>query len=825
MPPPPPTPAATPPRVVLFGRPGAGKSSLLGALVQAGLRQGAALGAEVVDPSRTLAALRDHVYAGTAEDDPPGEVTAYPVRLPPWRVGPKPAADQREALLCDCDGSAADVLLRHPHAVAAGTATSPLAEAVADADALLLVVSAAADEAELQANFKDFRAFLRAMETRREYSRDVGGLPVVLVLTQCDRLAEAGDTRARWLAKVDRRKAIVLGKFADYLAGDADGGSPYLAFGSLELEVAAVAVWTPPLADAVGEPDEPFGVAELFRDGFESAAEHQARVAAADRRLGRTVWGAGGFVGALLVGLLTVLALQPSAGGPDLEDRVRTFQRTEGDAAARLAAKNLPRHKRTLAAFRDAAGFTSLPADLRSYVDGRLREADAYQAYAAKVNAAPAPADARSLDELARTESLLKTDLALPTEYTWGETEAAVLRDKWLADVAPVRDAERAATDFYRDLIRRETALSFVGTFEGDWRSRAADLVRTADGPPFKLADPLPGSRAVPNRTRGGVVTYAVPFEFDRVYQARRDWEAARDRLANLRDLADALGLTAGPGRPPAPLDLPEPGPADDPAARWAELRQAFPKPDADYPGWGLRNFPEPARVELERRLRRSFERGVRSVRPLVLAKLGGADTPAGWRAVAAALDDPPFRDWERLLTLLARLPDANAPDPVAELADFLTRDRFDLTLGGFELAIPDDLRDRRAAPAGKLAITVGGATPQAITLAVEGEGRRANGVTTYRLAAEGSGKLTVRPGDPLAAELPLRAGADEFTLAWTDSRTAAFAWEKLARGATVATPGRPPEPAVGVTLTPGAGAVLPPVPVLLPDTRVRTTP
>ena len=74
------------------------------------------------------------------------------------------------------------------------------------------------------------------------------------------------------------------------------------------------------------------------------------------------------------------------------------------------------------------------------------------------------------------------------------------------------------------------------------------------------------------DQPRGEAATYRVPTEFDEVYHARRYWEDTRDRVTHLRDLADALGATTAPDRPPAVLVLPEPDGVDSaalPGARW----------------------------------------------------------------------------------------------------------------------------------------------------------------------------------------------------------------------------------------------------------------
>src|SRR6478672_5412739 len=91
----------TVPQVLLFGHVGAGKSSLLAALVQAGAAQGEALRGEVQESSGRLAAIRDAVYRGTALANAETELTSYTVRLRPWRVGPTAVGEPQTIILHD----------------------------------------------------------------------------------------------------------------------------------------------------------------------------------------------------------------------------------------------------------------------------------------------------------------------------------------------------------------------------------------------------------------------------------------------------------------------------------------------------------------------------------------------------------------------------------------------------------------------------------------------------------------------------------------------------------------------------------------------------
>src|SRR5262249_47417121 len=157
----------------------------------------------------------------------------------------------------------------------------------------------------------------------------------------------------------------------------------------------------------------------------------------------------------------------------------------------------------------------------------------------------------------------------------------------------------------YREYDRAGTAHTLKRTFDAAWLADFDALVARADVPPVPLDEPIPGSPVV-NQPRGEAVTYRVPYEFDEVYHARRYWEQTRDRVANLRDPADALGATTAPNRPQPVLVLPEPDGIDSatlPGARWTALLRTFPRQSEGYPEWEVRNFPDPARTDLAARL------------------------------------------------------------------------------------------------------------------------------------------------------------------------------------------------------------------------------
>src|SRR5947209_13976106 len=95
------TPAAQDPgavRIVLFGMPDAGKSSLLGALAQAAQTQEHVLNGRLQDVSQGLAELQRRLYEGRPRETLE-EVVPYPVVLEPFPARGDAPAGPLEAVL------------------------------------------------------------------------------------------------------------------------------------------------------------------------------------------------------------------------------------------------------------------------------------------------------------------------------------------------------------------------------------------------------------------------------------------------------------------------------------------------------------------------------------------------------------------------------------------------------------------------------------------------------------------------------------------------------------------------------------------------------
>jgi hypothetical protein len=268
-------------------------------------------------------------------------------------------------------------------------------------------------------------------------------------------------------------------------------------------------------------------------------------------------------------------------------------------------------------------------------------------------------------------------------------------------------------------------------------------------------------------------------------------------------------------------LALPEPDGLDSAAlasARWTALIRNYPRQSEGYPEWEVRNFPDPARSDLAARLKRSFEAGARHVHKLMKAQ----DTRDGWKALAATLNEPAYREWGRLLHLLARLQEPSAPDPIVELANFLTdldTKAFELDLHAFDLVIPLDLTLglERVAPAGPLALTLAHGQDVTTIKFTVGPGETRDKTTVYRLTREGTGKLAYRAGDDLRAELPVKAGSQSRALVWETGASNTFRFDRLTREPRITKLPAGTDPATGVRLVPAPGDTIPKFPALMP--------
>ena len=572
-------------RIVLFGMPDAGKTSLLGALAQAAQVQDHVLQGRLHDRSKGLLELQRRLY----EDRPREtleEVTAYPIVLEPLGATPSPlplspeyrgegkdssrtplspctqgpeyrgegkdssctplspctqgergrgegAAGEamREAVLIDCDGRLANDLLSRPVGGWSGdrpptgrAGNSALARAILGADTLVLVVDASASAETMRRDFGQFDRFLHLLEQHRGRRTEVGGLPVYLVLTKCDLIARHTDTTVAWMERIEERKRQVDAEFKEFFASQA--GQAPVAFGRVALHLWATAVKRPALADAPAKPREPYGVAELFRQCLDSAAAFRQRRARAADRLRLMLGGVLGMIAVMLLLILYFVATRPDRETSALENEIRAF-RSVHDRPAELFKEPVEERIKRLNRFQHDADFARLPVDLKDYVTKTLSGLNAYQRYNKEfLDRVPDPRYARGLEELDKIEADLQ-QLPLPSahEAEWTQTRAGQRRRQWQQDVEVLRREVNAAIAKLTDLLRRSQRLADESISLGEYRKLRDELLREDERLRYRESE---RDRFLPGSSR---LTYGNVMQFERVENLWRDWQQARRKM------------------------------------------------------------------------------------------------------------------------------------------------------------------------------------------------------------------------------------------------------------------------------------------------------
>jgi hypothetical protein len=762
-------------RVVLFGRPGAGKSSLLGALAQAGQTQEHLVNGRLNDLSHRLAALQTRLYDG-APQPTEAEIVPYPILLESFDHGNEPI----RAVVFDSDGRVANELVANPELLDGAAAPRPLAEELNGADALVLLVDASALPEQLEADFAAFDRFLRGMEFGRSARTDVGGLPVFIVLTKCDLLARAGDTTADWMERIEQRKREVGAHFREFLIRrERESGPP--PFGELDLHLWATAVKRPALASAPAKPREPYGVAELFRQCLDLAAEYRRSVRRSTRRLYLIVSAAGGALGALLLVALFLLFWPAPPPPSALQRAVEAMQLSEsGKPADRLSAPlaELRMRRDMLHDWQSDRDFAALPKELRDFVVNRYNELDRYIDWFEEVRAQGRPVSADTEKELReRKEQLDKLHAGLDPD--WGDTPAARLlkerideADALLAGVKHVKtaylgDPEAAVRLWSFEGYRRDSEAREI-----NWAEWQRDLAKL---PPQAKPEtgPLPGAPSL---------TYAAVTRLDTVQDAM----TLRPRLERVRDLCAALGLISVPDRPPA-LAVPRPPgfKVSDAAGRMRQLRDKYPNHKTEFSRTGL---PDALLPEVDRAVAANYDNLLDPARDLVLSRLqkagtGDAETPARWHAVRDWLrDTTELADWRALAAVLLHIQDPHARDPVTALADFLNETTFPLDINRVVLELPDELRGQVPSTSELVIYHEHDGKRSSMVFKQTGEPRRDpdRRVTAFTFELRKDNRIVYQPGDDLWVTLPL---TDKMQLTWKAlNRSTRYQFERLLR-------------------------------------------
>ena len=800
-----------PSRVVVFGMPDAGKTSLLGALAQVGMTQAHALGGHLAEAGG-LAALRHQLYEEHTRETQQ-EIVPYPVRV----SGGGPKNPTRDAVVIDCDGRAVNDILTKQHSINQSQNAKKLADAILTADALVFVVDASAPTDLRDRDFREFARFLKHFEAQRAVEHGVGGLPVFLVLSKCDKLAGPKTSSGEWQATMEARCNDAARRFHEVLA---EAGSPegnYWKFGSTDFHVRPCAVKRPALTDLAEHPKEPYGVAELFNEVFGDAAAYQNREEKSKSLLSWTLAGLGGLLGVLTVtgAFLFIKPVEPLQTN-GLSDRVERLQASEGQGApARLAAGVLEKRLKAFQDIQNDPEFGTLSELQKNYVRLRMDESLAYLKFAEDLAAVPRLDKTRGLPELTEIEKRL-TQTGAPAVYRseWEGTDAVLLRERLLTkDMPQLRSAVTMLVAYFQSLKNRGSDLWLKGNdLTPEWERKAKTLTEDADkSKPFPKADPLRGTA----------------YLFDEVNLAETDWQKMRARLEHLRDLSAALGML-GADADAAPLAAAPHKTAAEAIAGATKSNQALKKLYADSPRWTLAVMPDTVLPEFQKRLNRTREELVRDGQLLMLDRLktlngGTAELASDWPRVGEYVLSDTVKDWRELTNFVHRLADPSVPDAVEATSAFLRTTSKDFQFKRLSLQIADTAAAGK--PIGDLVISfrkTETGDPILVKLKLDGVPRRDQQSLVYTFAADGESQVKWQAGDIVTAELVLKEKDAESKLTWNTARTRTYQFEAVQNPPRLHDPKADASKGVqvaGIYLTVTDGKFTP-VPAMVPSVR-----
>ncbi len=511
-------------RILVFGTPGSGKSSLLGALWQAAQSQETVLGGKISNPTGGLEKLHEAVYNQkpyqTDED-----MTGYPVSLEPAE------GDTIDAVLIDTDGKIAEEHLTKKEAMAG---RSKGARAVSSADALIFLVDPTKGGANFEKDFQQFCNFVEDLEKTRSHRTEVAGLPIYLVLSKVDAYGKPTDPTGAWVQKIEDAKRKIDKKFQD-----AEAKFPYpdnMAFGKADVRVWATSVKRPALADKPTRSQEPYGVAELFRQCLESARDfHQLRRQSRSK-LQMIILGSLLLLSAMVGAGGLFLAIRPSADITMLEASIRDalpgFPRST--STDRLKE---PREERLmkLEQLTKNPTYVKLTTEQKDDIGKAMEEIKKYVELSTQFQKEVRdPKFAKDEDELKNVERDLGL-VQIPEHYekAWKDTTLAVNLRQRQKDVELLRSAVKSEEEWFRAQV--EEGKKLRAQFKDIDLSTASDKEREAwdawymqckeflkRSPRFKDSDRL---------DKASSITYRTVYRFRSVDQARSELSKTKEIL------------------------------------------------------------------------------------------------------------------------------------------------------------------------------------------------------------------------------------------------------------------------------------------------------
>lgn len=718
-------PADTP-CVLLLGLPGSGKTSLVGALGRAVEIQERSLGNRINDLTQQLRRLRDQLYA-------PGNpivanyTSVSPLQVQPFKDGKPDPSQQFHVIIVDCDtNDISNVEKSQSH--------------VFHADAVLYVMDSSSNDQQVERECAQLGQFLLKFRKLRGRRTDEPKLPVWLVLTKCDRLANAGDNRAVWLERVEMRKEEIAQKFIDI-----QKLNPAPAFGTLQFNIATTGTRQPLLTNALAREDEPFGVAEIFRDAMAAARVHREKKVQSALNIKRLVTAAAMVVAAaLLFAILTPIfrtMLTPSAALVALS----SYRSAEGTPPAGHLTEPVSQRIERLQAILNDSSFKKLKDSDQTFVRDRIAELEEYREFAAKVKSLPNPTEARNLEELTQIGNRLSHEAVIPPKYsnTWPTSDAG-------------RSYERIKTQT-RDLITSaNTAIQLLDT-----RRQQLDQI-------FLCADGIPKWPEWNTKSSAALALEAPPVDpyaasLADVANAHKRWTHSRERLSNFREILHSLGMISATGQTLLVN-------SDFKIAQAPAMLATFAREHPKSKKWGQADIPDAALPAVQASARAAYAQLLKSARtaiaPIHNSAIEGPESPAKWRsAIETSAGNPALIAWNELARIALQLAGFDA-DPLGQLVSFIHQDEFAISISSIEVIQNLDGSTGPLIPTGSLILFVQNPQGQVTKKTFKAP----DNISSNRLqfAAADSKPLIYRPGNLMWAELGVTDAAKaDLQLTW----------------------------------------------------------
>ncbi len=541
-------------RVVVFGLPDSGKSSLLGAFLQAGKVQPADLKGQIVDQTGRLAELQTKTYedpsaprAKKALFGAAKKASAQDVLELPFRFEDAEDKSVTPGVLIDTAG---DSTLEILDADVGFQPTGPLAQAIFQADCVVLVIDVGVTGPKLEEAFQKFAAFLKEFQKQRGARTDISGLPVYLVLNKCDLLARKTDTFSNWLQRIEEGKRKIDQRFHQALAQHAEPDQP---FGNINLELWATATHRPTLADRPGRPTEPFGVAELFRQIIDSADDFSTQRESAQFILSNTILGLVFFV-LLMLGFAGIVYLnRPTAQMTKYQNEITMLLPAPKAPRSDLYREPVDVRLAKLKETRDSELFNQLVPKERGAIDSAIASLEDYLTFTQKLKQLKHVSESRYEVDVRRSDVELDTfayDLG-ERKDTWADTDLVRNLKQREVDSKLFKLAVKKQSDWFQEHTKNAEALRIDGLKFEISQEPAAKLLPDVKTWASKVDAALalkptePTNRLEPGREigpDGAEIVEVTQTRYDSVYalheigKLQRQWDQARSELKEVQE-------------------------------------------------------------------------------------------------------------------------------------------------------------------------------------------------------------------------------------------------------------------------------------------------